>query len=80
MKIWSSIFHNVFGVSYVRLPLMMTIPLVYKFYIDRSVDDWFMWFNEGTTQKDVWMRLEARAAEQANNNADADEEVAEEDA
>ena len=71
MAFWNSVFHNVFGVAHIRLPLMLSIPIAYKFFIDTGVDNWFMAANAGATQKDIWDRLEKRAQESPVEAEDA---------
>ena len=63
MTLWGSLFHNVFGVAYVRLFLIFSIPFVYRIYLNQGVDSLFLRLNAGHTQKDVWDSIEKRCQE-----------------
>ena len=73
MSVWNSIFHNVFGVGHIRMPLMLAIPIGLKLAIDNGVDAKFMQWNAGATQKDIWDRLEKKVADaKLEEEADAE--------
>jgi hypothetical protein len=60
---WNVFFQYTYARGYTRIPILLTIPLVYKWNMEPFVEKQFKAWNKGYTQEEVWMGVEKRTKE-----------------
>lgn len=62
-NMWSFIFHHTFARGYTRIPILLSIPLVWKSWLEPFVEAEFKYLNKGHTQQELWDAIEKRTNE-----------------
>lgn len=72
---WTFVFQTVYARPWTRLPLMLAIPLGFKYYVHGFIESKFCELNRGHNQGDIWDRvsLKVKAMQKAEAAAAAAE-------
>lgn len=59
---WTTVYHYTFARGYIRVPILLAIPIIYNKYVNHAWEPMFQSWNRGRNQQDVWNRLAAKVA------------------
>lgn len=64
--IWTTVLQYTFNRGYIRIPLLLAIPIVFNKYVLYQFEPAYQRWNHGHNQVDIWNRLKAKVeAEEA---------------
>lgn len=70
---WSVIFHMTYARFFTRWPIIVGVPMTFKYFLEPTVEAWWRNNNAGFNQLDVWKGLEKRTKERIAADGAADE-------
>lgn len=65
LPFWSNVFHYTFARGYIRIPMMLSVPILFNKYVLYQYEPLFLSWNKGHNQNDIWNRLQAKVAAEA---------------
>ena len=71
MGFWNTVYQYTFARGFIRLPIVLSIPVVYNKYLVLEWEGQFKQWNAGHNQSDIWDRLKAKV--KAQEAAEAEE-------
>ena len=57
---WTFVYHTVFARGFTRIPFYLALPLTWQTLLHPQIEGQFRSWNPGTTQGDVWDRIQAK--------------------
>jgi len=61
---WTTVFHYTFARGYIRIPLLLSVPIIYNKYVLYQYEPAYQRWNRGHNQVDIWNRLKAKVEEE----------------
>lgn len=65
MSFWNCVYQYTFARGFIRIPIMLSIPIMYNKYVVLEWEEMFKSWNAGHNQVDIWNRLQAKVKAQA---------------
>lgn len=59
-NIWTFIYHHTYARGYTRIPIVLAVPLTFKYFMEPFVENEFKYLNKGHTQEELWQGVEER--------------------
>lgn len=57
---WTTVFHYTYARGYIRIPIVLGIPIIFNKYMLNMYESSFQRWNAGHNQMDIWNRLKAK--------------------
>ncbi|KEG14799.1 hypothetical protein DQ04_00301090 [Trypanosoma grayi] len=59
---WGTVFHWTYARGYIRVPIVLAVPILFNKYGLHQVEPIFQYWNDGHNQRDIWNRLKDKVA------------------
>ncbi|EAN85094.1 hypothetical protein C3747_23g2021c [Trypanosoma cruzi] len=66
---WTSLFHWTYARGYIRVPIVMAVPVLFNKYGLCLFDPAFQYWNAGHNQVDIWNRLKEKVEKMEEEEA-----------
>lgn len=70
MSVWNTVFNYTFARGFIRIPIVLGVPIFYNKFLVLEWEEQFKAWNAGHNQCDIWLRLKDKVAKA---QAEADE-------
>lgn len=62
---WTTVLNYTYARGFIRIPIVLALPIFFNKYVLYQAEPAFQRWNEGHNQKDIWNRLQAKVAAEA---------------
>lgn len=62
---WSTVFQYTYARGYIRIPIVLAVPIIFNKYFLYQLEPAFQSWNKGHNQVDIWNRLKDKVAAEA---------------
>ncbi|KAG5508258.1 hypothetical protein JKF63_05514 [Porcisia hertigi] len=62
---WTNVLNYTYARGFIRIPIVLALPIAFNKFILYQYEDAFKRWNAGHNQADIWMRLQAKVAADA---------------
>ncbi|KAH9599242.1 hypothetical protein LSM04_001317 [Trypanosoma melophagium] len=59
---WTTVLNWTYARGYIRVPIVLAVPIVYNKYGLYQFEPLFQQWNDGHNQRDIWIRLQKKVA------------------